>query len=163
MKLYEYDEILDNCIKVSDNEAVDTITGELLDIDYLEHLEMERSEKVENCIKFFKNCKAEYEAYKSESDRLKARASAAKNKMEQMKSYLSFCQKGEKFKSEDGLHQISFRRSEAVDISDIKAVPSNFLKYRDPEADKTLIKEALKGGYEVPGASLVEHNNITIK
>ena len=47
MKLYEIDELISKCVVVNDNEAVDTSTGEIIDIDYLEHLQIERSKKTE--------------------------------------------------------------------------------------------------------------------
>ena len=51
MKLYEIDELIAKCVVINDNEAVDTSTGEIIDIDYLEHLQMERSKKTEYLIK----------------------------------------------------------------------------------------------------------------
>ena len=53
MKLYEIDELISKCVVVNDNEAVDTSTGEIIDIDYLEHLQMERSKKTEYLIKLY--------------------------------------------------------------------------------------------------------------
>ena len=38
-----------------------------------------------------------------------------------------------------------------------------YLKYEDPEPDKTVIKEALKSGIDIPGCSIVDNRNIQIK
>jgi hypothetical protein len=38
-----------------------------------------------------------------------------------------------------------------------------FLRYKDPEADKTAIKNALKAGETVPGAELVSKTNMILK
>jgi len=56
-------------------------------------------------------------------------------------------------------------RDEAVEVFDEAQVPGNYLreipaKY---EADKTLIKKAIKDGFEVPGARLVKRDRLTIK
>lgn len=56
-------------------------------------------------------------------------------------------------------------RDEAVEVFDEAQVPDNYLreipaKY---EADKTLIKKAIKDGFEVPGARLVKRDRLTIK
>ena len=56
-------------------------------------------------------------------------------------------------------------RDEAVEVFDEAQLPQDYLreipaKY---EADKTLIKKALKDGYEVPGAKLVKRDRLTIK
>lgn len=163
MKLYEVSQEIANCVRLSDSEAVDITTGEVINIDYLEQLEMEKDKKIENIIKFYKNCLADAKAYKEEYQRLQKLSKTAENKAEQLKAYLGFCLNGEKFRSEDGLHQVSFRRSESVDVIDVKALPENYLRYKDPEPDKTAIKEVLKSGVAVPGAVLVEKQNVSIK
>jgi hypothetical protein len=38
-----------------------------------------------------------------------------------------------------------------------------FLKYKDPEVNKTAIKEALKGGATIEGACISKNQNIQIK
>lgn len=163
MTLYEVIEAIENCVKVSETEAVDTSTGEIVDINYLEQLPIERDLKIENCIKFYKNLQSDAESYKKEAQRLQKLQKSAENKAAQMKAYLGFCLNGEKFKSNDGLHQVSFRRSESIDITDLWSVPDDFLKYKDPEPDKTAIKNAIKSGQKVAGAVLVEKQNVSIK
>jgi len=163
MTLYEINEEITNCVKINDSEAVDTTTGEVISIDYLEHLEMAKDEKIENIVKFYKNLLAEHEAYKKESDRLGKLAKTSKNKAEQLKAYLGYCLQGEKFNSADGLHKVSFRRTESVDITDLKIIPETYLRYKDPEADKNAIKEAIKSGVEINGAVLIEKQSVTIK
>lgn len=68
MKLYEIDELISKCVVVNDNEAVDTSTGEIIDIDYLDHLQMERNKKTEYLIKLYLNCLSDAEALKAEAD-----------------------------------------------------------------------------------------------
>ena len=70
MTLYEIDKMILGCIKVSDSEYVDTETGEVIDIDYLNHLEMERDEKISNIIKFYLNLKSESESLEAEGQEI---------------------------------------------------------------------------------------------
>lgn len=163
MTLYEINDQILRCIKVNDSEYVDTDTGEVIDIDYLEHLEMEKEEKTTNIIKFYLNLLSDAESLKAEADRFRKRAKAAENKAEQLKSYLTYIQNGEKFKSSDGLHQITFRKTKRVDITDLSIIPECYLRVKDPEPDKTLIKEAINSGVDVKGAVLVENLSPTIK
>ncbi len=56
-------------------------------------------------------------------------------------------------------------RDDSVEVFDEAQLPQDYLreipaKY---EADKTLIKKAIKDGYEVPGARLVKRDRLTIK
>lgn len=56
-------------------------------------------------------------------------------------------------------------RDESVEVFDDAQIPQDYLrevpaKY---EADKTLIKKAIKDGFEVPGARLVKKDRLTIK
>lgn len=39
----------------------------------------------------------------------------------------------------------------------------SYLKYAEPTADKTAIKDAISSGVEIPGCQIVEKSNIQIK
>jgi hypothetical protein len=61
--------------------------------------------------------------------------------------------------------KLSFRKSEAVEITDETVIPQE-CKELIPETwkiSKTKIKEAIKAGEEVPGAELVTRKNLQIK
>jgi hypothetical protein len=65
-----------------------------------------------------------------------------------------------------GTFVVSYRKSEAVVIEDETRIPSEFMKTPEPPAprpDKTAIKEAIKGGTEIPGASIETRSNLQIK
>jgi hypothetical protein len=57
---------------------------------------------------------------------------------------------------------LSFRRSEQVVIDDENAVPEAFRKVTWT-LDKTAIKEAIKQGEDIEGATIVENMNLQIK
>ncbi len=148
---------------------VDEESGEILDYEAFEALTMERAQKVENMALWFLDLNAEIAAIKAEEDRLAARRHEAEKKRDRLKEYLKQMQAGEKFKTPRV--SISFRSSEAVQIQDekefIKAMMESgndaFLTYKDPTINKTAIKEALKGGAEIEGASIQKNLNIQIK
>lgn len=156
MNLYEIEEAIMSC--------VDTETGEIIDEEQLDKLSMERDEKIENIALWIKNLNAEAAAYKAEKQAFDARQKAAENKAASLKKYLSGHLAGNAYQS--AKVAISFRRSESVQINDINAIAefdTRYVKYAEPTADKTAIKKALKEGIMIPGAALVESQNIQIK
>lgn len=157
MNLYEIDERLEL--------GFDTETGEILDSDYLDKLEMERDSKIENIALWIKNLKSDAEALKAEKEVFAQRQKSAENKMEQLKKYLANVLGGEKFKTVKVL--ISYRKSESVDVVDMQKLldfgDDDLIKYTEPTANKTAIKAAIKAGIKVPGVKITENNNMQIK
>ena len=155
MTIYEIDEAILECI--------DTETGDIVDIDRLEALEMARSEKISGVACWVKELKAEAEAIKAEKQALEKRQKAAENKAEQLKKYLAFALNGAKF--EDARCKISYRKSESVELDeglDVNTLPDELCRIKR-EASLTAIKDAIKSGNEVAGARIVEKNSIQIK
>lgn len=58
---------------------------------------------------------------------------------------------------------ISFRKSEAVEITDEKLIPEQFMEHPLPHPNKSRIKEAIKDGAIVPGAEIIQRQNLQIK
>ena len=156
MKLYEIDRQILECI--------DEETGEIIDVEKWDSLNMEYNQKIEYLACLFKNQRAEAEALKAEKQAIADRQRVAENKAESLKNFLSYELAGKKFSTSKVA--ISFRKSESVQINDINAIAefdTGYLKYKEPEADKTAIKKALKDGIAIPGVELVQGNNIQIK
>lgn len=155
MTIYEIDAAMLEC--------VDQETGEIIDIEKLNQLGMEREQKISNIACWIKDLKAEAEAVKAEKLNLQKRQQACENKAEQLKKYLAFILQGEKFK--DARCSVSYRKSETVQIAegfDIATLPECYLKIKR-EASVSDIKEALKSGISVDGCELIEKQNIQIK
>lgn len=157
MTIYEIDNAILGCI--------DTDTGEIIDMDALEALEMERDSKIENVALWIKDLKAEAEAIKAEKQNLEKRQKAAENKAEQLKKYLEYALNGEKFKT--AKCSISYRKSVSVDVN-MELLQTfddsdEYLRYSAPEPNKTAIKEALQNGATIPGCLLVENNSLQIR
>lgn len=153
MKLYEINEQITACI--------DSETGELIDPEKLNDLQIAKDEKLENLALWYKDLLAEANALKEEKEAFAAREKAAKNKAESIKNYLSYVLNGENF--ETTKCALSFRKSEKTVIDDIYSIPGNFLKYLEPVADLAEIKKAIKNGEEINGAHLEKTQNIQIK
>lgn len=158
MNLYKIDHAIIDC--------VDMETGEILDVEALNTLEMERDKKVENIALWIKNLLSDAEQIRAEREALKAREDAAKNKAESLKKYLTSYLNGTKF--ETPKVKVSFRKSESVDVTDISKIMNlddadSYLRYKEPEPDKTAIKQAIKSGINIPGCSLVQKQSISIK
>jgi hypothetical protein len=67
-------------------------------------------------------------------------------------------------KIESPLFKISLRRSEAVEVDVVEALPASFQNVKNVvTADKMAIKEAIKKGENVFGARIIENFNLSIK
>lgn len=153
MKLFEIDEAIMAC--------VDMETGEIIDSEQLDALEMEREQKIENIACWIKNLLSDAEALKAQKQVFADRQKAVENKAASLKKYLSDYLAGQKFSTDKVA--ISFRKTSAVNVIDMTQIPENYLKYAEPTADKMAIKAAIKAGEVVPGAEIVEDKSMSIK
>lgn len=159
--LYEIDAAILGCI--------DAETGEVLDFDKLEALQLEREQKIESVALWYKNLLSDAEAYKAEKQAFADREAAARQKADSLKIWLSSALAGSKMTTPKVA--ISFRKSRAVEIEDEatfiehaqRAGLDDLLSYKTPTISKTAVKAALEAGREVTGAAIVEKFNIQIK
>lgn len=151
--LYEINEEILNC--------VDMETGEIIDTERLEQLQLAFDNKVEGIALWIKNLLSDAEAIKAEKDKLAERQKACENKAKNLKEYLSKFLGGQKFKTPKV--SISYRKSESVEVTDISKLDDDYLKFAEPTVDKTKVKKALKAGTTLQGVVLVENQNIQIK
>lgn len=163
MKLFDIDEKLAACVKLDESRVVDIESGEIIDLEAIAALEMERDKKIENLGCWYKNLLADAEALKAQKNAFAEREKAAKAKAESLRGFLGCYLNGKKF--ETAKVAMSFRKSEAVefDAKCIGDVPEEFLKFKDPELDKVAVKKAIKAGETVPGCELVARQNLQIK
>ena len=151
------------------------LTGQFLDIYNLEldeetkldtldsiDWETEYETKVENYIKVMKNLEADVEARKNEIKRLMELNKADEKKKEHLKDTLSASMSLTGHERVDTpLFKVSFRKSQAVEVDE--AVLPEVYKIATWKADKKRLKEDLKSGLEIIGASLVERKNLSIR
>ena len=158
MTIYEIDKEILNCI--------DLETGEIIDIDRLNDLQLERDAKIENVACWIKELKAEAEAIKAEKLALAERQKVAENKAESLKKWLAFALNGEKFKT--AKCSVSFRRSESVEVTEegleaLMKEHDELLTYKAPEPNKKAIKDAIKDGLSVQGVRLECNTSVIIR
>lgn len=158
LKLYE--------IPTEIDALIDPDTGEITDADKLTELVNRFNNGVEWLALEVKNSLAEAEALKKEKDAFAQREKVASNRAKNLKNYLTYLLNGEKFKTDKVA--ISWRRSEQVQVDEENFLPwakehNAYLRWKEPEVDKTALKEAFKQGIEVPYAELVENQSIQIK
>lgn len=152
MTLYSIDEAILACI--------DPETGEA-DPEKLDELMIMREEKLENLALWVKDLKAEADAIKAEEKALAERRQAKERKAESIKKYLEKELAGQKFETSRAV--CSFRKSQKVNITNVDKIPDDYLRYKEPEPDKTAIKAAIKDGLTVEGAELIDSVTMTIK
>lgn len=140
---------------------IDEETGEILNANQLDALELEKDNKIEQLCLYIKNLKSDAAAYKAEKDSFAKKQKAAENKAESIKNYIAYILAGENFKTDRVT--VSYRRSEQVECPDMSLVDDDYLRFKEPELDKTKIKKALKDGIKVGGCMLVERQNMQIK
>lgn len=165
MKLYEINELLKNCVIVDEETAVDGETGEMIDIEAINALAMEREDKIINIARWIKELTAEADAVKAEKMKLAKRQSALENKADSLKDYLErIVLPGENVS--DPTTEIKWRKSTVceADVDVLKSKPeyAKYLTFAEPKPNKTEITAALKKGIEIEGCTLVEKNNMRI-
>lgn len=160
--LYDIDQEILDC--------VDMETGEILDSEKLDALQMEREQKLEGVALWIKDLSAEAEAVKAEADKLTARKRALDNKITGLKMWLLTALDGEKLKTPRcNVYEMHSQRlavaNEGELISFLQTLdnPDRFLKVHDPELRKDEIKKALKDGFVIPGAALETTESVVIK
>lgn len=156
MTIYEIDEAIRNLV----NED-----GEIEDFEAFEQLHMEREKKAENIGLLIKEKKALAADIGDEIATLRERKAREERDVARLETYIGFVTGGEKLKT--ARISVSWRTSEAVEITpeceEWCREHGEYLREKPPEIDKAAIKNALKQGGVVFGASLVKRQNIQIK
>ena len=140
--------------------------------DTLDGMEIEIQEKAESVALYIKKLNYEIQAIKAEKSCLDARLKAKEKSSKNMLEYLKNCMEAVKLKKiETPRTAISIRNNpESVEIADEKSFINwaqdnndDLLRYKDPEVNKTAVKQLLKAGEEVPYAKLIRTQSLTIK
>ena len=142
-------------------ECIDTETGEIIDCERLNALNVERQQKIENVALWYKNLLSDAEQYKAEKTAFAEKERIAKNKAESLKWWLDLALAGEAYKSTRV--NITYRSSEQIIVDDLLKIDDDYLKYSEPTPDKAAIKKALKEGANIDGVHIESKSNIQIK
>lgn len=161
MKLWEISKLMntDRLFKVSDDESVDTETGEVFNKEYLDNLPMEQEEKSRNVGLVIKNMSNDMEQIDREIKRLTAMKKSTQSKIESLKSYILAYGCPVK----DVAVTIRFSKGrESVEVKKGAYLPDPFRKYTWVP-DKVEIAKALKEGQEIAGCRLVRKPSVSVK
>lgn len=161
MKLYEINREIEACL--------DFETGEILDSERLDALQMERSKKLEGVALWIKNLTADAKAIREEEKALAERRKAAEKRVESLSKWLTNALQGKKLST--AKVAVSFRRSERLDVIDNDSFclwamgngRDDLLTFVPPEVNATAVKKAIKGGADIPYARIEERLNLQIK
>lgn len=161
MKLWEISKLMntDRLFKVSDNESVDTETGEVFNKEYLDNLPMEQEEKSRNVGLVIKNMSNDIDQIDREIKRLTAMKKSTQSKIESLKSYILTYGCPVK----DVAVTIRFSKGrESVEVEKGVDLPEPFRNYTWTP-NKKAISEALKEGQEIEGCRLVRKPSVSVK
>lgn len=135
--------------------------------DTLESLSGDLEAKATNVIFYAKNLDALAESIKNAEDAMSTRRKALERRSERLRAYvkMNMLATGIKKISCD-FFQIAIRDNlPSVDVFEPGLLPQDYMREIPAkfEPDKTLIKAAIKDGFEVAGARLVQSQRIEIK
>ena len=157
MTLFEIDKAIEDFAFEVDEE-----TGELLNVQDLDDLQMARDTKIENIGLWIKNLEAEANAVKTEKNAMAVRQKRLETKADNLRNYLAYALRGEKFSTPR--IAMSYRKSESVDILPGAEIPEKYLRVKTiTEPDKAGLKKALKEGEQFDGVTLNVKQNLQIK
>ena len=141
--------------------------------DTLDGIEGEFDMKAENIACFIKQLGEDLELLKKHKAAFERRRKAKENQLERMKTYLIDCMnKTKRTKIDMPKAKITVKNNaeSAQFVSEkefIKMCMSkrldDYLRYKDPEINKTAVKSALKSGQIIPGAKLGRTQSLIIK
>lgn len=153
-KIFEIDNAIAECF--------DMETGEILDTEKFESLQMEREAKIESLVMYFKDTLATAKAIAEEIANLKARKESLEKKAESLENYIQFVLNNTAF--ETPKCKVTFRTSEAVVIAENALIPDEFVVVKETRTpDKKALKTALQNGTEIEGVSIEKKFNPQIK
>ena len=132
---------------------------------YLNDLAGAEADKVDAFGQFVRLESAKADACKKEAQRLANKAKTAEGRISYLKHlYLCTMQQNGLKKVQGSAYTLSIREADSVDVTDVAALPDMYLRRKESvEPDKTVLKEALKGGLEIPGATLVKTSSLQIR
>lgn len=161
MTLYEINAQILSCI--------DEETGEIINPEQLDTLQLAKDEKLENIGLYVKNLTSEIEAIRAEEKALAERRKAKENKVERLTDYLALALDGQAF--ETARASVKYTKSKALEITDAELLTyylqnmgyENCLKYSLPEIKKAEVTKLIKEGLEIPAAQIVERQSLKVK
>ena len=163
--------------------AVDPDTGEIIETEeefneLYNSIQIDLQTKLDNTNCLQKMIDGEIDVIDKEIKRLTAEKKARERKREWLKNRVDYFVRSQftdengnldteglnKYKLDLPHSKIGYRKSDSVEVTDIKQLPKEYIKIKVEEnPDKVAIKNAIKDGKEIKGAKIVTNYNIQIK
>lgn len=158
MNLYQINQMIQTLMTPDDDGVIAEDA-----FDQLTALSLAADEKLENIGCLLKDWRAEADAIKAEADKLTERRRVIEARADRLKAYAAeqMTVMGKR-KLETPRCVLAFRASKAVEVLDDAKVPAEYIAI-ERKVQKAEIAKAIKAGFEVPGAVLVERDNLTIR
>jgi len=163
MKLYKIAEKFNDILELINED------GELNQdtVQALDDIESEFEEKAIAVASYVKSLEAEQEAIQQAINSMRARQDSLSTKSEQLREYLQFNLQRLSINeiSSSPYFKIKIKQCpESIDVFDETAIPAEFVREKTVTSiDKIKIKEAIKDGIDVPGASIQRKLKLEIK
>lgn len=156
--LYEMTTVARELYELFENDEIDEQTLQ----DTLDAVGVDG--KLEDYCKVIRQLEADAFVYKTEKLRFGEKQSKAEKSVERMKSAIvryfdAVGSTGEKA----GAFDLKIRKNKIAVIDDLLALDDSYLRYKEPEPDKTKIKKAIELGIEVKGAHIEINSSLSIK
>lgn len=163
--------------------GVDDTTGEVIETEeefyaLYDQIQLDLQTKLDNTNCLGKMIDGEIEVIDKEIKRLQSEKKARENKKKWLSNRVDYFIRKQftdengnldteglnKYKLDLPHSKISYRKSESVEVSDINAIPKQYIKEKiEISADKTELKKAIKNGAEINGARIVTNYNLQVK
>ena len=155
MKLYDIAEIYENLENIDDEVAVATA---------MDAVDAALEEKLESTAKVIRNLEAEADALEAEEKRLKARKTAVKNRIADIKGYVQGnLEAMGKDKVTSGIFKWSIQaNAPSVNIIDESLIPDDYWKI-ERKPMKTEIKKSIEAGELTEGVELVRTKSLRLR
>lgn len=166
--LYQINQQIEELLSTSADE-----NGEISDEIFalIELLQIDEKTKIDNIACYIKDLSAEQSAISAEIKALNERKKAKESKEDRLRKYLSdYLQINGQAKFETARAVLSFRKSAKVELVDESKVIDFAKDHQDLGltkidiiTSKTAIGAALKSGISIPGAQMIETQNLQVK
>lgn len=159
MNIYDVTQIeleIDRIAEANEGEIPDELLMELV------AKQTESLVQIEKLCRYIRHLEAFGEMCDAEIDRIGRLKTGATNRMKSIKRYLTpyVVARG---KFDAGTFRLSTRKSTRVDIDDSFSIPEFMKETVTVTPDKAKIKDAILGGAMLPGARIIESDNLQIK
>ena len=156
MKLYEIANNYQQVLQLAEAGELDEQTTK----DTLESISGEFTDKARNCMMIVRQLESDSAGIKAEIDRLKLLQAQTDKAAESLKDYIKYGMESTGCDKVDlGIFKLTLKAaSKAVEVFDESALPQDYFVVvpETKKPDKTLISKAIKDGFGVPGAKLID-------